>query len=144
MTLWKAPEVLVIQLKRFNHEATRYSTRASKDKTRVKFPLKDFDISPYVGEQLAAEAAGGSPDPTLYDLVSVSNHSGSLNYGHYTAYARNFANGKWYSLNDRSASEVAPGVVASSEAFVLIYQRKKRSEETELAAAFEGLRVQQE
>lgn len=65
----------------------------------------------------------------LYDLVAVSNHYGSLAFGHYTAYAKNFETGKWYDYNDSSVSSVysynseGNGVV-TKDAYVLYYVRK--------------------
>jgi ubiquitin C-terminal hydrolase len=42
----------------------------------------------------------------VYDLYAVSNHSGGLSAGHYTAYAINDVNGKWYNFDDSYTSEV--------------------------------------
>ena len=41
----------------------------------------------------------------------------------YTAYARNFENGKWYDFNDSYTSEADPGRVVSRSAYVLFYER---------------------
>ena len=40
--------------------------------------------------------------PLLYDLYAVSNHMGSMGFGHYTAYVRNGS--KWYEMDDSSVS----------------------------------------
>jgi ubiquitin carboxyl-terminal hydrolase 4/11/15 len=61
----------------------------------------------------------------LYDLYAVSNHYGSLAFGHYTAYCKNFENGKWYDFNDSSVSPVEnASEVVSGAAYVLYYIRK--------------------
>ena len=74
-TLYRLPDVLVIQLKRFSNSGWR----RSKLETPVEFPLAGLDMarccdgaSPFVGD-------------ALYDCVAVSNHSGGLGGGHYTA-----------------------------------------------------------
>lgn len=36
-----------------------------------------------------------------YDLYAVSNHTGSLDAGHYTADVRHFASQQWFHCNDR-------------------------------------------
>lgn len=36
----------------------------------------------------------------LYDLIGVSNHSGSMSYGHYTAYCRMPDDNLWYEFDD--------------------------------------------
>ncbi len=60
-----------------------------------------------------------------YDLCAVSNHYGSLAFGHYTAYCRNVETGKWYDFNDSSVNEIDdPQEVVTSAAYVLYYIRK--------------------
>jgi ubiquitin C-terminal hydrolase len=41
----------------------------------------------------------------FYELVGVVNHSGGINFGHYTADCKNAINGKWYNFNDSNVSE---------------------------------------
>jgi len=64
------------------------------------------------------------PDPVLYDLYAVSNHYGSLNGGHYTAFCKNAPTDKWYHFNDSSVSPVDPEQVCSSGAYLLFYRRR--------------------
>jgi ubiquitin carboxyl-terminal hydrolase 4/11/15 len=45
-----------------------------------------------------------STESLIYDLYAISNHSGGMGGGHYTAYVKNFKNGKWYNMNDSSCS----------------------------------------
>jgi len=49
----------------------------------VKFPIESLDMRPYV------LTLKNEPEPVLYDLYGISNHYGSLNGGHYTAYVKN-------------------------------------------------------
>ena len=35
-----------------------------------------------------------------YDAYAVSNHYGSVGFGHYTAYGKNQETGKWYYFDD--------------------------------------------
>ena len=42
----------------------------------------------------------------IYDLFAVTNHFGSLNCGHYTAYAKNHINEKWIEYNDSMVGEL--------------------------------------
>lgn len=39
-----------------------------------------------------------------YNLIAVSNHYGGMGGGHYTAYARNYKDDKWYHFDDSSVS----------------------------------------
>ena len=36
----------------------------------------------------------------MYDLMAISNHSGSMSFGHYTAFCRLPDTGKWYEFDD--------------------------------------------
>uniref|UniRef100_A0A671TT09 Ubiquitin carboxyl-terminal hydrolase 15 n=1 Tax=Sparus aurata TaxID=8175 RepID=A0A671TT09_SPAAU len=92
LDLWSLPPVLVVHLKRFSY------SRYMRDKldSLVDFPLRDLDMS----EFLINPNAG----PCRYDLIAVSNHYGGMGGGHYTAYAKNKDDGKWYNYDDSSVS----------------------------------------
>lgn len=62
---------------------------------RYRYTRIGLDLSEFAGEHQWAIAAGETPDPMVYDLISVSNHSGTLSFGHYTAYARSFVDNEW-------------------------------------------------
>jgi ubiquitin carboxyl-terminal hydrolase 4/11/15 len=49
----------------------------------------------------------------LYDLFAVSNHYGSLGFGHYTAYTKSWKYGKWHNCDDSSVSAEDPENVCS-------------------------------
>ena len=60
-----------------------------------------------------------------YDLYAVSNHYGSLQFGHYTAYCKNAETGMWYDFNDSSVTALTSADDAiSNSAYVLYYVRK--------------------
>jgi len=60
----------------------------------------------------------------IYDLFGVVNHSGSVNFGHYTANCKNWKDGKWYNFNDSFVSEVSEKDIVSRSAYLLFYERK--------------------
>ncbi len=60
----------------------------------------------------------------LYDLYAVSNHMGGMSGGHYTAYGKNFKNGKWYHFDDALVEEVKEKDVVTGKAYVLFYKRR--------------------
>ena len=86
--LWRAPDILVIHLKRFS------SNRSFRDKldVLVDFPTEGLDLAPRLAEHNEGKSA-------VYDLFAVDNHYGGLGGGHYTAFARNFYDGNWYDFN---------------------------------------------
>jgi len=88
--LWKCPDIVVIHLKRFS------SSRSFRDKidALIDFPIEGLDLTDRVGEK---EDGRG----LIYDLFAVDNHYGGLGGGHYTAYARNWEDGNWYSYDGK-------------------------------------------
>ena len=61
-----------------------------------------------------------------YDLYAVSNHYGSLNGGHYTAYGYNSLVNKWYEFNDSSVGSVSNiDEIVSPGAYLLFYRRRE-------------------
>ncbi|KAH8415967.1 hypothetical protein KR222_005425, partial [Zaprionus bogoriensis] len=106
------PEVLCIHLKRFRHDLS-YSSKIS---SHVYFPLEGFDMRPYLHKDCKSLV------PT-YNLCSVICHHGTVGGGHYTCYARNTLNGRWYEFDDQFVTEVTPDVVQNCQAYVLFYQK---------------------
>ena len=112
--LYKAPPIMVISLKRFNmgNKQNRMyggmmgnlfgggGAGASKNDEFVQFPIEGLDMSKYY---LGNEA---QQQNMIYDCYAVSNHFGNMGFGHYTAFAKNSYNGKWYEFDDSRASEI--------------------------------------
>ena len=74
----------------------------------------------------------------LYDCYAISNHSGTLGGGHYTAYCRHpFKNGteedgyenfdscndSWHLYNDRTVSKSSAENVISGDAYLLFFEK---------------------
>ncbi|XP_026523596.1 ubiquitin carboxyl-terminal hydrolase 15 isoform X2 [Notechis scutatus] len=112
LDLWSLPPVLVVHLKRFSY------SRYMRDKldTLVDFPINDLDMS----EFLINPNAG----PCRYNLIAVSNHYGGMGGGHYTAFAKNKDDGKWYYFDDSSVSTASEEQIVSKAAYVLFYRRQ--------------------
>lgn len=93
LELWKAPDILVIHLKRFSAQG-----RNLRDKldVLVDFPVEGLDLS----SRVAMHEDGKNP---IYDLFAVDNHYGGLGGGHYTAFARNDTDKNWYEYNGTQA-----------------------------------------
>ncbi|ROT35882.1 UCH-domain-containing protein, partial [Sodiomyces alkalinus F11] len=111
--LWKTPDILVVHLKRFSSSGYR----RDKLDVMVDFPIQDLDLRNRVLYQ-----EDGKEE--IYDLFAVDEHFGGLGGGHYTAWAKNFIDGRWYHFND---SSVSPGQAESSvtkAAYLLFYRRR--------------------
>jgi ubiquitin C-terminal hydrolase len=150
LSICRYPRVLVLHLKRFASSGgagggsaasgrssfgmARSSASFSKDTSYVSFTERGLDIGKYCSPHAAAAGceggrlggAGAGDAPPVYDLYAVSNHSGSLGGGHYTAAAKSIHGERWFNYNDSrvsasgTAGERGPG--GSSEAYVLFYR----------------------
>ncbi len=118
--IYKVPPVLVFCIQRFKQNNIYFK---EKNEENVNFPIDDLDMTPFV---LSESQIAAAPDKRLlYDLYAVSNHSGTLSFGHYTAMAKDAVGGKWHDYNDSHVSEVIDtDEVVSPEAYVLYYRRK--------------------
>ncbi|GLB43409.1 putative peptidase C19 family protein [Lyophyllum shimeji] len=130
--LWKAPDVLVVHLKRFSN------SRTLRDKidTFVDFPTEGLDLSGMVGERAVAKRLaeqgvdldqlqlGDLEEPLVYDLFGVDEHMGGLGGGHYRAYALNHLNGKWYHFDDSFVTPARATDAVNANAYLLFYRRR--------------------
>ncbi|XP_009991770.1 PREDICTED: ubiquitin carboxyl-terminal hydrolase 4 [Chaetura pelagica] len=114
--LWSLPRILVVHLKRFSY------SRYWRDKldTVVEFPVRGLNMSEFVCDPRAGSY--------VYDLIAVSNHYGAMGVGHYTAYAKNKVNNKWYYFDDSSVSLASVDQIVTKAAYVLFYQRRNSEE----------------
>ena len=76
-------------------------------------------------------------DKVLYDCYAISNHSGTLGGGHYTAYCRHpFSenleneddalenwNDSWHLYNDRAVNKTNAESVISGDAYLLFFEK---------------------
>lgn len=134
--LWKVPDILVVHLKRFS------SGRMARDKldTNVDFPLEGLNLEQRVEgarvvRELRREEEGRgvedmpkehdeavAVDTPIYDLYAVDNHFGGLGGGHYTAYAKNPTDNRWYNYDDSHVSPVSdPETVKVSPHFTITF-----------------------
>jgi ubiquitin carboxyl-terminal hydrolase 4/11/15 len=99
--------------------------------TLVDFPLEGLDLSEWCIDPSSKEDA-------VYDCYGISNHMGGMGGGHYTAYAKNLWDDKWYHLDDSRTSPVRePSSMISSSAYVLYYKRRKLRETKHRASRVE-------
>ncbi|KAK7479103.1 hypothetical protein BaRGS_00029621 [Batillaria attramentaria] len=106
--IWKLPHILLIGLNRFVSDGMWMQ----KKTTYVDFPVNDLDL----GEFMI-----GPRHRSRYNLYGVSNHYGTMEGGHYTAFCRNPCTTKWYKFDDHEVYEMSKSDVKTSAAFVLYY-----------------------
>lgn len=114
MDLWSVPEVLTLQLKRFQYEQGAYAVNREKLDTLVDFPERLNMKQHVIGPQHEDESLD-------FELFAVSNHIGfGMDGGHYTAYGKH--GGKWYLFNDTTVTPADWKDIVSAEAYVLFYR----------------------
>ncbi len=118
ITVYRAPKVLTLVLKRFNFS----SIRRVKIDTPVTLGEGGLALGPFMSDSLPR----GAREAAVYDLIGTVNHSGSTQMGHYTADARVGAAG-WYNFNDSTAHKTEVSLDRPRrEPYVLFYERRDR------------------
>lgn len=107
------PPILIVQLNRF--KVNHCDEEISKIDTALKYPVEGWDLSYLVRSKSSGDAR--------YDLYASSNHMGSIDSGHYTAYAQNRFNKRWYEFDDKKYREIDPVTTfeSSPSPYVLFY-----------------------
>jgi len=123
MEIFKAPEILIVHLKRFKTSKVSsfgsyyFASGSQKISALIDFPITGLDLNDYL--------LGKDTIPKIYDLFAVSNHYGGLGGGHYTAYCKNHFEKRWFEFNDSRVSPTNEKEVVSAAAYVLFYKRRK-------------------
>ena len=85
------PQVLHLQLKRFEYDVRRDATMKVND--RYEFP-EFFDATPYLSDD------ADRSESYIYQLHGVLVHSGDFNAGHYYAFLKTTKDGPFYKFDD--------------------------------------------
>ncbi|NWR83053.1 UBP19 hydrolase, partial [Furnarius figulus] len=131
LMLWRLPNVLIIQLKRFSFRSFIWRDKIND---MVDFPVRSLDLSKFcIGRK-------GEQQLPMYDLYAVINHYGGMIGGHYTAYARlpNDKNSQrsdvgWRLFDDSTVTTVDESQVVTRYAYVLFYRRRNSPVERPLS-----------
>ena len=118
MDLFYLPKYLMISIKRYQ--------RNYLGKTKVQL-LKQNEILnfPITGLNLERFVLGPKIPKPVYDLYSVSQHSGSTEGGHYASACKNF--GKWYLFDDASCFNCDNDMICTPEGYILFYKKIKEN-----------------
>ncbi|XP_056278900.1 ubiquitin carboxyl-terminal hydrolase 19 isoform X3 [Pseudoliparis swirei] len=123
LLLWRLPNVLIIQLKRFSFRSFIWRDKIND---MVDFPVRNLDLSKFCISQ-----KDEMQQPPVYDLYAVINHYGGMIGGHYTAYARlpsdknsQRSDVGWRLFDDSTVTMVEESQVVTRYAYVLFYRRR--------------------
>ncbi|GAA5914703.1 UBP-type zinc finger domain-containing protein [Sporobolomyces salmoneus] len=122
LSITALPQVLCVQLKRFEHTALAGGGGGAKIDTFVQFPL-ELDMTPYLSANLdyPTLALKSPTNQNRYNLLSVVAHEGSLSQGHYTTYVR--GTDDFFHIDDEKVRRCGLKEVQSSKAYLLVYSR---------------------
>lgn len=110
-TLVYSSKYLIIQLKRWNKNL-RKNQRIIHFDLNKELSVNNVDCK-NVKRSISKE----------YKLVSIINHSGNIDGGHYTCVIKN-ENGKWYDYNDGIVKEIVSNKIICNKNYCLIYSLK--------------------
>ncbi|XP_014467880.1 PREDICTED: ubiquitin carboxyl-terminal hydrolase 8-like [Dinoponera quadriceps] len=114
----KLAPIVVVHLNRFAESGGWLEKR----NTAVDFPLSGFNLKPYLVSENPTAMSNNIRNYN-YTLYAMSNHYGTMDGGHYTAFCKNATQNKWYKYDDQTVTEVSPNQVKSqnTSAYLLFY-----------------------
>eukprot|EP00890_Picochlorum_soloecismus_P001898 jgi/Picsp_1/2709/NSC_00938-R1_protein len=111
MTIEDPPNVLIIQLKRF--EFSRSGRKISK---HVDFE-PSLDLSPFLSHK--------TRQPMLYDLYGILVHQGySMHSGHYYCFLKGTGGGEWHKFDDTRVCATSARNALGQSPYILFYIRR--------------------
>uniref|UniRef100_A0A1I8FFR3 ubiquitinyl hydrolase 1 n=1 Tax=Macrostomum lignano TaxID=282301 RepID=A0A1I8FFR3_9PLAT len=114
--IWRLPPYLLIHFKRFSCD--RLSSRGRKLNTLVDYPSATWTCQPYHSSEARPKHS------LVYNLYGVSNHFGSMECGHYTAFCRNSNLNRWFKFETtKTVTEMRSGEIRSVSNYILFYSR---------------------
>ncbi len=135
--LRQLPNILVVTFKRFEFKNSNWSEKLNN---LVDFPVNGLDMKAhcalYSDLEIESGVGGNSELDATYDLFAVVNHFGRFGFGHYTVYARSWANSKegevqgpmddtFSCFDDSAVAEVKrTNDVITNAAYCLMYRRR--------------------
>lgn len=112
ITIEDAPNILIIQLKRF--EFSRSGRKISK---HVDFD-QTLDLSPYMSQ-------GQKKGSAIYELYGVLVHQGySMHSGHYYCFLKGTGGGEWHKFDDSSVHATSARNAMGQSPYILFYTKK--------------------
>lgn len=111
MMIWHSPKILVIQLNRYTYSGMGMR----KDNRTVDFPFYDLDISNNLCDKRENIYK-------KYNLYSVINHVGAMNFGHYYSCCKDSDTDIWFLFDDDRVKRITnDSSIMSNNAYLLFY-----------------------
>lgn len=117
---------LIFKFNRFSTIREKETFRSIKLEHLISFPYEGLELTNYFSKDVAPFMKDS------YNLIAIVQHSGKLDYGHYTAYVKH--GNQWYYCDDTTIVLIeeeaikkiaADGVDGSFTPYILIYKSQK-------------------
>ena len=109
LKLWKSPQYLIIQLKRFDGLYKNFSF--------IEYPIDNLNLNKY--------NIGYDKDNSIYELIGVGIHLGTDNNGHYISLTKH--NDEWYEFDDSNIYKISiediNKKIINKNAYILMYKK---------------------
>ena len=115
--IWKLPQLLIIHLKRFKY----HGMWRDKINVNVDYPVdKPLYLDKYVMRPATDASASAG-----YRLYATSNHTGTMDGGHYTAMCRHVKTGCWFRFDDTNVRKLdePSSALKMPSSYILFYAR---------------------
>jgi len=123
--IFKAPNILIIQLKRFKLKAASLMELVQNRKNEAHVDFQGYlDLSRFV--------LGPEKDKAKYELLSVCQHTGKMGAGKYSAVVRCIKDNNWYEFVDENFKEIGEDVISNPAAYLLVYRKIEVEEDKEV------------
>ena len=141
------PKYLILHIARFSK--TNFGSKKEKNSTLVSFPIKNLELKEIIpsistndstkydlisnichdtaglqGLEVSSKLYEVNKNVTTSSTVVESLSNDEIDFGSYRIHTKNNANGQWYEIQDLIVTETMPQIVALSETYMLIYERK--------------------
>jgi ferredoxin len=123
--IFKAPNILIIQLKRFKLKAASLMELVQNRKNEAHVDFQGYlDLRRFV--------LGPEKDKAKYELLSVCQHTGKMGAGKYSAVVRCIKDNNWYEFVDENFKEIGEDVISNPAAYLLVYRKIEVEESKEV------------
>lgn len=103
----------------------------NKDQSAKKVLLEDTIKEEQKEKEIIEKPNSNEPKKKLlYRLYAISNHYGSVGFGHYTAFALHPKDNSWYCFDDSSVNMVSEDQIVTAAAYILFYERIENEDQS--------------
>ena len=99
--IWKLPPNLILVFKRFTYDGRKITTPIQCSEDKLEFEALFSELS-----------SNKKQNNNTYKIISIVDHHGSINGGHYTAQAKN--QNSWYLYDDQNVYESEKPIIGEN------------------------------